>query len=231
MNTDQERVLSEALRTADLPAGLGVDPREILTIGHRARRRRTLGTTLVAGTGAVAVAGGGVWAWDALFTNDAGQIAVSPAADEYGVGAPNDSSSRPSNEGLQAAGEAAQERQFDCLESRGVPVERGADGSAQIGPVEGDETGLVTLREMRLCQAKSAFPPLDADEAGVQELYDQQVAAAECLDSHGFEVATVVSLQQFTQEQNAALVDPEVVPWTPYALVDDAVAIDVCPLP
>lgn len=232
MDTDQVGRLSEALRAAALPPGLAVDTQHILTAGHRVHRRRQVGTALVAGTGAFAVAGGGVWAGQALMADDAGQIAVSPAAGEYGsAGTQHGNGSRAPDEGLQAAGTAAQERQFDCLESRGVPVDRADDGSAEVGPVNGDDTGGATLREMRLCQARAAFPPLDTDEAGVRELYEQRVAAAECLASRDYEVPTTVSLEQFIRDQNDALVNPERVPWTPYALTDDATAIDVCPSP
>lgn len=238
MSTDQEQLLSEALHTAQPPPSLHVDLAAVLITAHRTRRRRQLGGALVTSAGIAAVATAGLWVVDVLpgSTSDLSPagVSLSPADETYEIeGGPNVGTGNE-DAALKRAGQAAQERQYDCLESRGVPVERFPDGSAQIGPVEGDTPGGPdqTLREMRLCSAKAGF--LELERLGpeqVSQLYDENLQAAQCLREHGYDPAQAVSQENFIKAYNAALAEPSTVPWTPYQTINDPAALDRCPEP
>lgn len=238
MNTDQEQRLANALHTARQHPDLAVDLTAVLTTAHRARRRRRLGEALVATTGIVGVAAAGLWVVDVLPgpASDLTPAGVSvPAAEEtYGVEDGPDTGMSEASTAIQRAGQAAQERQYDCMESRGVPIERFADGSAQIGPVAGDSPGGVdqTHRQMRLCRAQAGFPevePLGTEQ--ISQLYALNLDAAQCLQGHGYDPAPAVSETEFTKTYDAALTEPETLRWTPYQTIDDPAAVELCPEP
>jgi hypothetical protein len=229
MTTDQEERLSQALHTASAPAALRIDPSAVLTTARRARRRRHVATAVISTAGVATVAAVGVWGSAVLSgstgVEPAGQ-SPPPASEELEI-EPNPDSV------LQRAGEAAQERQQDCLESRGVPVERSADGSADIGPVEGDDSQLsMTLQEIQLCGARVGFLELHRlSTEQISRLYDENLQTAQCLLEHGHEPAPTVSREDYIRTYDAAQTEANAAPWTPYSTVDDPAALQQCPVP
>lgn len=77
MTTDSDK-LSEALRTASIPEGLGVPAHQVLRQAHRARQRHTAIRSAAAALAVVGLAGAGVWG-NALLP--APQEGVSPAGE------------------------------------------------------------------------------------------------------------------------------------------------------
>lgn len=238
MTTDQEQRLTEALHAAPPHPALGVDLSAVMTQGRRARRRRRQGEAAVATLGIAAVATAGVWAGETLFSStpepSATAISVSAAQETYGVEQDTDQRVGAADLAIQRAGQAAQGRQYDCVESHGVPVERFADGSAQIGPVDGDPAGGSdqTHRLMRLCGAQAGFPetaPLSA--AQLSELYALNLDAVNCLQEHGFTPAPTRSEEEFITAYEGSMSDPDIVRWTPYQGIDDPAAVEACPAP
>jgi hypothetical protein len=236
MNNDQLERLSRALHTADLPPGLHLDQDAVLATAKRTRRRRQLGTAVLGSGGVAAAAVVGIWAAD-LVTGPGGEIspvvgsepsageeyAVIPGPDEDGTGDP----------GLQRAGEAAQQRHLDCLDDLGVPVERFADGSAQVGDTEGGAgQATATLSSIRLCAAQAGFPPaperISDDE--ISDLYEAHLDTATCLQEHGFTPEPTVSREEFVNDYSGLQEgDEDVVPWSPFHGITDSGAVEQCP--
>lgn len=238
MNTEQEQQLSEALHTARAHPELGVDLSAVLTEAHRARHRRRRGNAIVATMGVAAVAAGGLWVADVL---PGGSPDLTPAAvdvasaqETYWIETEPDGGSVEADGPIQRAGAAAQQRAHDCLESHGVPVQRFPDGSAQVGPVEGDPAGEPdqTHRLMSLCDAQAGYPEIEQlTSQQVSELYALNLAAVRCIEEHGYTPAPVVSEEDFLEDYDASMRDPDILRWTPYQGIDDPAAVEMCPAP
>lgn len=238
MSTEQEQQLSKALHTAQPHPELGVDLSAVLAEAHHARHRRRRGNAVAATLGVLAVAAGGLWVTDVLPGESPGltpaSVSVTSAQETYGVETEPDSGVHEGDESIQRAGRAAQQRQYDCVESHGVTVQRFPDGSAQIGPVEGDTPGGPdqTHRLMSLCAAQAGFPEIEQlTSQQISELYGLNLAAVTCLEDHGHTPAPAVSEEEFIQDYAAALTDPDILRWTPYQGIDDPAAVEECPVP